>query len=124
MQTLMSQLQDSNLRQSVMQYINQTANGLDKDANAHVSIARLQLAPVRHAVHQPDCQRFGQGCQRSCLNCKTPTCASPSCSTSTRLPTVWTRMPTLMSQLQDSNLRQSVMQYINQTANGLDKDAN
>jgi hypothetical protein len=47
MQMLMSQLQDSNLRQSVMQYINQTANGLDKDANSKVLIETL----ARESVH-------------------------------------------------------------------------
>jgi len=47
MQILMSQLQDSNLRQSVMQYINQTANGLDKDANSKALIETL----ARESVH-------------------------------------------------------------------------
>merc|ERR1712078_14690 len=47
MQMLMSQLQDSNLRQSVMQYINQTANGLDKDANGKALIETL----ARESVH-------------------------------------------------------------------------
>jgi len=47
MQMLMSQLQDSNLRQSVMQYINQTANGLDKNANSKVLIETL----ARESVH-------------------------------------------------------------------------
>jgi len=47
MQMLMSQLQDSNLRQSVMQYINQTANGLDKDANSKALIETL----ARESVH-------------------------------------------------------------------------
>merc|ERR1719240_495306 len=44
----MSQLQDSNLRQSVMQYINQTADGLDtKDANSKTLIEIL----ARESVH-------------------------------------------------------------------------
>ena len=47
MQMLVSQLQDSNLRQSVMQYINQTANGLDKDANSKALIETL----ARESVH-------------------------------------------------------------------------
>merc|ERR1712023_20764 len=47
MQMLMSQLQDSNLRQSVMQYINQTANSLDKDANSKALIETL----ARESVH-------------------------------------------------------------------------
>ena len=33
MHMMMTQLQDANLRESVMQYIQQTANGLDKNAN-------------------------------------------------------------------------------------------
>jgi len=47
MQMLMSQLQDSNLRQSVLQYVNQTATGLDKDANSKVLIETL----ARESVH-------------------------------------------------------------------------
>ena len=47
MQTMMSQLQDANLRQSVMQYINQTANGLDKNANSKILIETL----ARESVH-------------------------------------------------------------------------
>jgi len=44
---LMTQLQDANLRQSVMQYINQTANALDKDANSKALIETL----ARESVH-------------------------------------------------------------------------
>merc|ERR1712023_522951 len=47
MQMLMSQLQDSNLRQSVMQYISQTASGLDKDTNCKALIETL----ARESVH-------------------------------------------------------------------------
>jgi len=47
MQTMMSQLQDANLRQSVMQYLNQTANGLDKNANSKVLIETL----ARESMH-------------------------------------------------------------------------
>jgi len=47
MQVLMSQLQDCNLRQSVMQYINQTVNSLDKDANSKALIETL----ARESVH-------------------------------------------------------------------------
>merc|ERR1712023_517043 len=48
MQMLMSQLQDSNLRQSVMQYISQTASGLDKDANSKALIETLARESVRN----------------------------------------------------------------------------
>jgi len=44
---LMTQLQDANLRQSVMQYINQTANALDKDTNCKALIETL----ARESVH-------------------------------------------------------------------------
>jgi len=43
----MTQLQDSNLRQSVMQYINQTAKSLDKDGNSKALIETL----ARESVH-------------------------------------------------------------------------
>jgi len=47
MQMLMTQLQNANLRQSVMQYINQTANTLDKNANSKALIETL----ARESVH-------------------------------------------------------------------------
>jgi len=43
----MSQMQDSNLRQSVLQYLNQTAAGLDKNANSKTLIETL----ARESVH-------------------------------------------------------------------------
>jgi len=47
LQMLMSQLEDSNLRQSVMQHIQQTAKGLDGDRNSKVLIQTL----ARESVH-------------------------------------------------------------------------
>lgn len=46
MQMLMSQLQNSSLRQSVMEYISQTASGLDEDANSKALIETLARESV------------------------------------------------------------------------------
>jgi len=48
---LMSQLQDSNLRQSVMQYITQTANGLDKNMDDVSKSKALIETLARESVH-------------------------------------------------------------------------
>jgi len=49
MHMMMTQLQDANLRESVMQYIQQTANGLDKNANNNSKTLIETLA--RESVH-------------------------------------------------------------------------
>jgi len=48
---LMTQLQDDNLRQSVMQYIKQTANGMDIGADSKVLIQTLARESVKNQKH-------------------------------------------------------------------------
>jgi len=48
---LMTQLQDDNLRQSVMQYIKQTANGMDIGADSKVLIQTLARESVNNQKH-------------------------------------------------------------------------
>jgi len=51
MQMLMTQLQDDNLRQSVMQYIKQTADGMDIGADSKILIQTLARESVNNQKH-------------------------------------------------------------------------